>query len=72
MPDLLIRNLSQEALDIIDHEASVANLPRNEFLHRFYENKARSHRKMNDEDWALSASRTTDLTDPDIMDAAWR
>jgi len=72
MPDLLIRGLSSAAIAAIDHDASRARLSRNEFLRRTYEERARSQRPMADEDWSKSAARTQDLSDPQVMESAWR
>ena len=75
MPNILIRDLSQEAIDRIDNAAANLGLSRNEYLRRKLEentNPASDGRTITDEDWQRSAEVFADLADPAIMDAAWR
>ena len=75
MPNILIRDLSQEAIDRIDAAAANLGLSRNEYLRRKLEENttpAAGGRTVTDEDWQRSAEVFADLADPTIMDAAWR
>jgi len=55
-PDLLIRGLSQAAIDAIDFEANTFRLSRNEYLKRSYEDQAKTRRLMTDDDWAYKSA----------------
>jgi len=74
MPNILIRDLSQEAVDRIDAEAADRGLSRNEYLRRKFEEGSgpTGDRRITDEDWQRSAEVFSDLADPTVMDAAWR
>ena len=74
MPNILIRDLSQEAIDRIDAAATNLGLSRNEYLRRKFEEGVGSagERSVTTEDWQRSAEVFADLADPAIMDAAWR
>jgi hypothetical protein len=74
MPNILIRDLSQEAVDRIDAAAANLGLSRNEYLRRKFEAGSRpaGERVITDEDWQRSAEVFADLADPTVMDAAWR
>jgi hypothetical protein len=74
MPNILIRDLSQEAVDRIDTAAANLGLSRNEYLRRKLEEGASpaGERAVTDEDWQRSAEAFADLADPAVMDAAWR
>jgi hypothetical protein len=74
MPNILIRDLSQEAVDRIDAIAANLGLSRNEYLRRKFEEgtSATGERKVTAEDWQRSAEVFTDLADPAVMEAAWR
>jgi hypothetical protein len=74
VPNILIRDLSQEAIDRIDVAAAGLGLSRNEYLRRKFEEGARptGEQKVTDEDWQRSAEVFADLADPSVMDAAWR
>lgn len=75
MPNILIRDLSQEAVERIDAAAANLGLSRNEYLRRKLEDNARpatGGRTVTAEDWQRSAEVFADLADPTIMDAAWR
>jgi hypothetical protein len=74
MPNILIRDLSQEAVDRIDAAAAGLGLSRNEYLRRKFEEGtgATGERTVTAEDWQRSAEVFADLADPAVMDAAWR
>ena len=74
MPNILIRDLSQEAIDRIDSAAANLGLSRNEYLRRKFEENvsAAGERVVTDEDWRRSAEVFADLADPTVMDDAWR
>jgi hypothetical protein len=74
MPNILIRDLSQEAVDRIDVAASNLGLSRNEYLRRKFEEGTgpTGERTVTAEDWQRSAEVFADLADPTVMDAAWR
>ena len=74
MPNILIRDLSQEAIDRIDDAAAGLGLSRNEYLRRKLEEGPRptGERAVTNEDWHRSAEVFADLADPSVMDAAWR
>jgi hypothetical protein len=74
MPNILIRDLSQEAVDRIDAAAANLGLSRNEYLRRRFEEGTgpTGERTVTAEDWQRSAEVFADLDDPTVMDAAWR
>jgi hypothetical protein len=75
MPNILIRDLSQEAIDRIDATAADLGLSRNEYLRRKFEegtSPAGGVRTVTAEDWQRSAEVFADLADPSVMEAAWR
>ena len=74
MPNILIRDLSQEAVDRIDATAADLGLSRNEYLRRTLEEGTvpTGQRRVTAEDWQRSAEVFADLGDPTVMDAAWR
>lgn len=74
MPNVLIRDLSQEAVDRIDAQAASLGLSRNEYLRRKFEADAgpSAERQVTAEDWNRSAEAFADLADPTVMEAAWR
>ncbi|MCV7379844.1 hypothetical protein BST11_09745 [Mycobacterium alsense] len=74
MPDILIRELSREAVEHIDTAAASLGLSRNEYLRRMFEQAAAQpvKRIVTIEDWRRSAETFADLGDPDVMAAAWR
>lgn len=74
MPNILIRDLSQEAVERIDTAAVDLGLSRNEYLRRKLEEGASpvGEREVTDEDWQRSAEVFADLIDPTVMEAAWR
>lgn len=74
MPNILIRDLSQEAVDRIDAAAANLGLSRNEYLRRKFEEgtSPTGERVVTGEDWQRSAEVFADLADPTVMDAAWR
>ncbi len=74
MPNILIRDLSKEAVDRIDAAAAKLGLSRNEYLRRKFEEGTgpTGERSVTAEDWQRSAEVFADLADPTVMDAAWR
>jgi hypothetical protein len=74
MPNVLIRELSQEAVDRIDAEAAGQGLSRNEYLRRKLEEGTGppGDRTVTAEDWQRSAEVFADLADSSVMDTAWR
>lgn len=72
--NILIRDLSQEAVDRIDAAAANLGLSRNEYLRRKFEEGTNpiTQRTVSAEDWQRSAEVFGDLADPTVMDAAWR
>lgn len=74
MTNVLIRGLSEAAVERIDAEAAMLGLSRNEFLRRRLEQDASTPvaAKITADDWVRSAATFGDLADPDVMDAAWR
>jgi hypothetical protein len=75
MPNILIRDLSQEAVDRIDAAAANLGVSRNEYLRRKLEENisaGSSGRTVTAEDWQRSAEVFADLADPTVMEAAWR
>lgn len=74
MTNILVRGLSDAAIDRIDSEALALGLSRNEYLRRKLEDGLApdSDVALTADDWAKSASVFGDLDDPSVMDAAWR
>ncbi|HEX7373536.1 MAG TPA: ribbon-helix-helix protein, CopG family [Steroidobacteraceae bacterium] len=74
VPNLLIRGLSDAAVERIDAEAAALGLSRNEFLRRRLERDAAAPvaATVSVDDWNRSAAAFGDLADPRVMDAAWR
>lgn len=74
MPNVLIRGLSDEAVERIDAEAAALGLSRNEFLRRKLEAGVPSSADvtLTADDWSRSADAFADLSDSAVMDAAWR
>jgi len=74
MTNVLIRGLSEAAVERIDAEAAALGLSRNEFLRRRLEQDASNPvaATVTADDWSRSATAFGDLADPDVMDAAWR
>ncbi|MFG1611009.1 hypothetical protein [Actinoplanes sp. NPDC049265] len=74
MANILIRDLSQEAVDRIDAVAANLGLSRNEYLRRKLEEGLTPTGKqtVTADDWQRSAEAFADLADPAVMDAAWR
>ncbi|MBN6811842.1 type II toxin-antitoxin system VapB family antitoxin [Kocuria marina] len=74
MKNVLIRGLSDRAVESIDAEASALGLSRNEFLRRKFETAAAmtdDKATVTTEDWERSSRAFGDLMDDDIMAAAW-
>jgi hypothetical protein len=73
MPNILIRDLSQDAVDRIDAAATNLGPSRNEYLRRSFEQSVGpGARTVTAEDWKRSAETFADLADPDVMECAWR
>lgn len=74
MTNVLIRGLSDAAVERIDAEASGLGLSRNEFLRRKLEGAtpAKPEAALTSADWDRSAAAFGDLADADVMDGAWR
>ena len=74
MTNVLIRGLSEAAVERIDADAAALGLSRNEFLRRRLEKEAVAPlaATITADDWRRSAAAFGDLADPDVMDAAWR
>jgi hypothetical protein len=74
MPNILVRDLSQEAVDRIDAAAANLGLSRNEYLRRKFEEGVTPapERTITTEDWNRSAEAFADLADPTVMGSAWR
>jgi len=74
MPNILIRDLSQEAVDRIDAAAANLGLSRNEYLRRRLEEGAipADTPAVTADDWRRSAEVFADLADPEVMETAWR
>ena len=75
MSNILIRGLSEGAVERIDAEAAALGLSRNEFLRRRLEvgpQPPGGGAKLTADDWARSAATFGDLDDPAVMDAAWQ
>lgn len=76
MPDVLIRGLSEAALELIDRRAAKLGISRNEFLRRRFEQDLPvaddQQGPTTVDDLRRSAAVFTDLADPDVMADAWR
>lgn len=74
MPNILIRDLSQQAVDRIDAEAANLGLSRNEYLRRRFEQGATPSDgpTVSAQDWKRSAETFADLADPAVMQSAWQ
>jgi len=74
MPDVLIRGLTDVAVERIDEQARALGLSRNEVLRRRLETgggAAAPEVEITEATWARSAGAFEDLSDPEVMDAAW-
>lgn len=74
MTNILVRGLSDAAINRIDSEATALGLSRNEYLRRKLEDGPAPDpdATLTRDDWAKSAAAFGDLDDPSVMDAAWR
>ncbi|SNS66650.1 Ribbon-helix-helix protein, copG family [Micrococcales bacterium KH10] len=74
MTNVLIRGLSDKAVERIDAEAAELGLSRHEFLRRKLEggDVPRSSVTVTAEDWNRSAEVFQDLGDPSVMGTAWQ
>ncbi|MBW3576132.1 MAG: ribbon-helix-helix protein, CopG family [Actinobacteria bacterium] len=72
MPDLLIRDVPDDVVAAIDAKAKRLGLSRAEYLRRqMLQAGATSTDPVTVEDLQRVAERFADLTDPDVMRAAW-
>lgn len=74
MTNVLIRGLSNSAVDRIDAASAALGLSRNEYLRRMLEGtpSLQEDATLTPDDWRRSAETFADLSDPSVMDAAWR
>lgn len=74
MANVLIRGVSDAALERLDSEAAAQGLSRNEYLRRKLEvdTTPAARGTLTAKDWARSAATFADLADPDVMDTAWQ
>ena len=72
--DILIRGISDTAMKRLDSEAALLGLSRNEYLRRKIKDAVEPapRRKITAEDCARTARVHADLSDEEIMRAAWR
>ena len=72
--DILIRGISDAAVKQLDSEAAEVGLSRNEYLRRKIENTVgpEPRKEITAEDWARTARVHADLSDEELMRAAWR
>lgn len=72
MSDVLIRDVPDEVLSAIDHQASNLGLSRNEYLRRqLTQVVCRTHEGVTAADLRRFSHTVRDLGDPDVMDQAW-
>lgn len=72
MPDLLIRDLSQEDLDSLDEAARRAGMSRAEHVRRLLHGEAqRARRPVTREDFEWLAEVAADVLEPDFEERAW-
>lgn len=75
MPDILIRGLSEAAVNHLDATAKGLGVSRVEVLRRQLEAQVpptAPARSMTGQDWDRFAEAFADLADPQVMAAAWR
>lgn len=73
MADFLIRDLPEDVLAAIDSQATRLGLSRNEYVRRELKIVAqRSATSVTVDDLRRFSDRFADLTDPDVMDQAWK
>lgn len=71
MPDILIRDVSEEAIALIDANARAAGLSRNEYLRRKLDGETDNRAGVTVDDLKRAAHTFRDATDPEIMAGAW-
>ena len=72
MPDVLIRDVSDEDLLRIDEDASTLGLSRAEYLRREIRQMARRGKgRLTLSDLERAAERASDLDDQEVMQRAW-
>ncbi|MBB5830732.1 type II toxin-antitoxin system VapB family antitoxin [Brachybacterium aquaticum] len=74
MTNVLIRGLSDAAVERIDAQAAELGLSRNEYLRRRLEQDVSpaAGATVTPADWVRSSEVFEDLADPEIMGSAWR
>lgn len=74
MADILIRNLSDEAVTRIDMEAREQGISRNELLRRRLEQGLDhpENPQVTQSDWQRFSLEFGDLSDPEVMEQAWQ
>jgi hypothetical protein len=73
VPEILIRDLSEEVVSAIDANAARLGLSRNEYLRRELSMIAqRSALPVTADDLRRFARTFSDLTEPEVMDQAWK
>lgn len=73
MPNILVRDLSQNAIDRIDAAAANLGISRNEYLRRKLEESIEptGRQTVTAEDWEDFAEVFADLADPEVMSKGW-
>lgn len=72
MPDLLIRDVSEEVVAAIDRKARRLGLSRSEYLRRaLVREQTTSGERVTVDDLARFSERFTDLADDAVMRSAW-
>lgn len=72
MPDILIRDVPDEAIAALDAHAQRLGLSRSEYLRRLLaQDASRSTEKCTMKDLRRTAHAFRDLDDPEVMAAAW-
>lgn len=70
MADILIRDVPDEVVEALDANAKRIGLTRAEYLRRVLADQQRP--EITRDDVTRFARRTADLSDPEVMAAAWR
>jgi plasmid stability protein len=72
LPDVLVRDVPDDVVAALDARASRLGLSRNEYLRRrLAQEAARNPQAVTVEDLAAFADTFADLTDAEVMKAAW-
>lgn len=73
MTDMLIRDIPDEVVAALDSHAGRLGLSRSEYVRRrLAQDAAANEAEVSVEDLARFAETFGDLTDPDVMNQAWR